>query len=455
MLVHDGELFMIDYLIESIASWTNGWLLISYVLAISLLCTIILKGIQFRYFFTAWVYMLFPKKAETIPVSMPEEGMTPLQAFINTLSANLGNGSIAGVATAIFSGGPGAAFWVLAAGFLLMAVRMAEVYLSIYYGSLGNERNGLGGPMLYLRTVAGGKFLGSCYAVLCLLLAYLMGNALQTNSIRISLVRTWNIEPLIIACGLFLLVLYIVSGGAPRIVKISATIVPFKVMLFFSTIFVVLAYHMHTLVDAGMLIIQSALHPAAIAGGVFGFTVQQAMRYGITRSIFATESGLGTAAILYGSTGSKEAVKVSIMSMLSTFISTLACFLVALAIVASGVWNSGLTSSALTIAMFETVFGVYAGWIVSFLSLSFGIGVMVVFAYIARETWLYLTGNRFNAFFNASYCLVAVVGVLTDVTLLWTMSDILIACMLLINLFGIVCLLPVIVRGMNMFEGKK
>lgn len=440
-------------IVQAIAEWTGGWLLIGYVLLAGIFCTLALRFIQVRYFGRAWRSMLFPPKAETIPVSMPDkESMTPLQAFINTLSANLGNGSIAGMATAIYSGGPGAAFWVFVVGCLLMAVRFAEVYLSVYYSTLFPSRAGLGGPMLYLQNVAGGKLLATAYAVLCLLLGYLMGNAIQTNSIRISVAKTWGVSPLVTAFFMVLFVAYVVTGGASRIVKLSAKIVPFKVILFFSSTLIILLYHYKTLGDAFTLIMQGAFCPQAIAGGAVGLTVQHALRYGITRSIFATESGLGTAAILYGSTGTKEVAQTSIISMLSTFISTLGCFIISLCIIASGVWDSGLTSTALTIAVFETVFGSLGGWMVTFLSVSFGIGVMVVFAYIARETWLYLTQDRWIWLFNLSYCAVAVVGIMTDVTTLWSMSDILIAFMLIINLYGVIMQLPTIQKGLAHFH---
>jgi AGCS family alanine or glycine:cation symporter len=440
-----------EHCIHAISAWTGSWLLIFYVLAIGLVCTIALNFAQFRYFLRAWTYVLFPAQPTT---QLTPESMTPLQAFINTLSANLGNGSIAGMATAIYSGGPGAAFWVLAAGFLLMSVRLAEVYLSIYFGTQ-TPRIGLGGPMLYLRGIVGGRALSYVYAVCCLCLGFLMGNALQTNSIRISLVRTWGISPYVIALLLLGFVWYVVSGGAGRIVRISSKIVPFKVVLFFGSTLVVLIYHAHALPSALNLIFSSAFHPLALAGGALGFTVQQAMRFGILRSIFATESGLGTAAILFGSTGSSEAVKISVMSMLSTFISTLGCFVISLCIIASGMWDSGLTSTALTIAVYETVFGASAGWMVSFLSVSFGIGVMVVFAYITREAWNFLFGSNTSRLFALAYCAVAVAGVLMEVNLLWAMSDIFIACMLAINLFGIVYLLPVIRTGLRSYEESK
>lgn len=438
-----------ESIVEIIGNWTGGWPLILYAITAGIICTVALGFIQIRYFFKAWSYMLYPAAGSA------QGTMSPIQAFINTLSANLGNGSIAGMATAIFSGGPGAAFWVFAIGLIMMAVRFSEVYLSTYFGGLTTIRAGLGGPMLYLRSVIGGKGLAWAYAVFCFLLSIVTGNAMQTNSIGLSVQTTWGVPLIITALLSTLFILYVVSGGASRIVKASEAIVPLKVGTFFISTFIVLAYHYQSLGAALSLIIKSAFTPVALAGGVLGFGIQQAMRYGILRAVLATESGLGTAAIMFGSTGSKEPVKVGILSMLSTFISTLVCFIVSLCIVASGVWDSGLKSTPLAIASFNTVFGSFGGWVVSFLSISFGIGVLVAFAYITEEAWIYLVGNSKKArmAFKAMYCGTAFVGVFFDVLSLWVVIDILTAGMLAINLFGILYLLPRIVKGVREFRG--
>jgi AGCS family alanine or glycine:cation symporter len=200
------------------------------------------------------------------------------------------------------------------------------------------------------------------------------------------------------------------------------------------------------------LIITSALTPSALAGGAFGFTIQEAMRYGMLRSIFATESGLGTAAILFGFTGSDQPIKDGLMSMISTFVSALVCFLVGLCIVASGAWSSGLDSTALTIASFETVFGQFGGWIVSFLSITFGIGVLVTYAYITRAAWLAVTNGKYLMVFTVSYALATFLGAIMPVQMLWDAIDVVNATMLIINLAGIAYLLPVIVKGLRAYK---
>jgi AGCS family alanine or glycine:cation symporter len=441
----------VEILIQIVHSWISGWPLIIFAVGAGIVCTVALGFIQIRYFTQAWKYMLFPSTG-----AATQGTMSPIQAFINTLSANLGNGSVAGMAAAVYSGGPGAAFWVVAMGIIMISVRFAEVYLSTYFGSLSTMRAGLGGPMLYLRSVIGGRPLAFMYAIFCFLLSIITGNAMQTNSIGLSVATTWGIPYIVTALVSTLFILFVVSGGSARIVKASEAIVPFKVGIFFGSSIIVLGYHYQSIGSALALIIKSAFSPVALAGGVLGFGIQQAMRYGILRTVLATESGLGTAAILFGATGSKEPVKDGILSMLSTFISTLVCFMIALCIVASGVWDSGLTSTALTIASFNTVFGWLGGWVVSFLSISFGMGVLVAFAYITEEAWLYLVGDSkiMRLAFKIMYSVTAFIGVFFDVCSMWLLIDILTAGMLAINLFGILYLLPIIIKGVQNFRVK-
>jgi alanine or glycine:cation symporter, AGCS family len=429
----------ISFYIKILSNWAIGWPLMIYVVGASIIFTIAFHAVQFRYFFSAWKTTLFPPQHSPLKAGH----MTPIQAFINTLSSSIGNGSLAGMATAVYAGGPGAAFWVIIFGFLLMAVRFAEVYTSTLYGtSTTANRSTLGGPMLYLKYVIGGNVLSYCYAIFCLLFGLFTGNAMQANSIRLSVATTWGVPPLASAIMLLLFVLYVVCGGAPRIIKASDRIVPIKVGVFFVASFVILIFHYASLWQAIILIVSSAFKPLALAGGVIGFTVQQAVSYGLFRSIVATESGLGTAAILFGFTGSDKPMTSGFMGMIGTFVSTLVCFLVALCIVVSGVWNTGLNSTALTIAAYNTVFGSFGGWIVSFLSISFGVGVLVTYAYIVRAAWLFLTNGRFEFMFIFLYSFFCFAGALMTVEIVWDIINIANGGLLLINLFGLLYLLP-------------
>lgn len=446
----------ISLVIKQISELVLGWPLMIFVVAVSIACTIGFKFIQARYFCYAWRVALTPA-GET-----GKGDITPLQAFINTLSSNLGNGAIAGTATSIALGGPGAAFWIIALSTILMAVRFAEVYLSTMYSKKEDEKpyfssyykegesteTGLGGPMLYLTKVVGGKYLAIIYAWLTLFFGFIAASGFQANSISLSFYKTWGIAPWISAVALFAIVSYIVLGGAARIVKVSDALVPVKVVVFVLAAGVVLIYHAGAILPAISLMVGSALTPHAMLGGVLGFSIQQALRAGMNSAIFSTESGLGTAAIFFGFTGSKNAFDDAVLAMLSTFISAVVCFVVGLCIVASGVWSSGAQSTALTIEAFSTAFGTYGGWIVTFLSTSFGLGVMVAYAYLTRMVWMYLSKGRFAYAFALCYALSASAGALMtgDVSSVWNLSNIVMAGMFAINLFGIAYLLPTLVN---------
>jgi AGCS family alanine or glycine:cation symporter len=425
-------------LIKQLSELVSGWPIMIYIIGISLLYTVALHGIQFRYFFTALKAAVYPTKKENQHIGE----VAPFHAFINTINSNLGNGIIAGVATAIYAGGPGAAFWFVVFGFMLMSVRFATVYLSTLYASQATEKTTLGGPMLYLRDVPGGAYLPFLYAFFCVVYGLIGGNIIQANSIAVSLAATWGVPPLFSGLALLAFVLYILFGGAQRIIKISVSIVPIKVTVFMFSAMAVLCYHYKFLLPALSLIITSAFGFQAFGGGVLGFSLQQMIAAGMSRCVVATESGLGSAAILFGSTGNADAIQNGFMGMVSTFISTSIGFIVALCIVVSGVWNSGLNGTALTIAAFDTVFGVYGGWIVSFLSISFGFGVMVSYAYVVRSAWLFVTNNRFVNGFMIVYSLCAFGGALATVDLVWYLADIIVVILLLINLYGILMLLP-------------
>lgn len=443
--------FDLNQIVKHVDEFIWGWPLLIFVIIAGVALTIALDFVQFRYFFRSWKYVFYPIKGGT----QTENYMTPFQAFLNTLSASIGNGSAAGMSTAIVGGGPGAAFWVFVFGFLYMVIRYAEVYASMEFHE---EQHGVvrGGPMVYLKRAPGGVALAYGYAVFCLGLALITGNAMQCNSITIGMERLTGMHPYIIAFALFALLLFIMFGGAMRIIKFSEAIVPVKVGLFFITTIIVLLYNWAAIIPALKLILSYAFTSKAVAGGAVGFAVQQAMRYGVTRSLNATESGLGTAGILYGSTRGQDPVSNSIMSMATSFISShLVCFALMVVLIVTGVWDSGLVSTQLTMAAYESVFGTFGGVVVAFLSITFGLGVLVAYAYIGRECWLYLTGGRFSSAYTVVYCLMALFGSLSRVDLVWNATGIVNAGLVAINLYGLLYLLPKMRAGFKNWEQKQ
>ncbi len=438
----------LDVFIKNCGEFLWGWPLIIAIMAVSLIMTIAFGAIQFRYFLRSWKYLLTPDTSS----SAQENYITPFQAFMNALSASLGNGSLAGMATALYSGGPGAGFWILFLGFFLMAIRFAEVYASTAFTE--KQPTGLirGGPMVYLKRVPGGSWLPHFYAFFCLMLTFVTGNAMQCNSIALGLVKmtSWNIY--VLAFCMFLFLLYIMVGGAQRIIRVSDAITPVKVGLFFIATLFALLYNVGSLWHAFIIMARYAFTAQAAKGALLGYTMQSALRFGIARSINATEVGLGTSGIIFGTTGTKNPVQSGIISLATTSISNFGvCFLLMWLFVATGAWQSGFSDIRMTIFAYESIFGSFGGWIVNSLSMMFGIGCVIAYAYIGRECWSFLTKGKYLTLYGLIFCLMAFFGALVEVRMLWNAIDIVNAGLIISNLYGLMWLMPEIQKGVRAF----
>jgi len=438
------EKFM--YLSSIIWSWP---LLIGFIV-MGIFITVYLYGIQIRYFVHAWKILLTGAKSDS---SSKAGTITPFQAFINALGNSIGNGSIAGVATAVAAGGPGAAFWMVIAGILLMSIRYAEVYLGLTVKQTRSDSS-LGGPMAYLARLPFGKsVLPYVYGVGCLVFGLLGGNAMQCNSMALGIQKTFNIDIFVIAIIFTIFLVYILVGGAERVLKVSDRLVPFKVGTFLLSAVIVFIYYIKNFIPALQIIFEAAFTPAAVSGSLLGIGLRDAMRKGFTRAINASEAGTGTAAVLYGAAGSKHPVRDSILSMLSVFIGVdIICFLIALLIVMSGAWTSGFTSTPLMIAAYQGVFGKFAAYIVTFCSVSFGIGLLVTYAFIGRQCWMYVTGNRYSTGYIIVYCATAFIGSVASVDIVWASLEIINALMLILNMVGVIYLLNGVRKDLSVYQ---
>ena len=439
---------MFQSLLVQIANILWSAPLLIFVVGAAVATTVMLKGLQFTHFFSSWKLIFAQEQGEN-----KSGEMTSLQAFFKVLNIGLGNGSLAGVATAIYAGGPGAAFWIFVIGLLVMIIRFAEVFLATSFPSGGNV---LAGPFLYLSKVPGGSFLPVVYAVFCLGYAFTAGNAMQCNYITMAVTSVFSVSSYVMGIVLAVFMIYLFMGGSQKIIKSSQYLVPIKVLLFFVTCGGVLLYHASLIPAALALIFKAAFTGVAVKGAVVGVGMQQALRMGLLRVVNATEAGIGTAAVVYGNTNVKNPVESGLIAMIGNFIcSNLVCFMVALSIVVTGVCETGLNGTALTGAAFQTTFGVFGGWVAALLSFLFGVGVFVAYSYVGMQCWLFLTNNRFSFVFVGLYAVVAFVGSIIDISVVWAAVDIVNGCALLVNLYGILCLLPYIKKNTELLLSNR
>lgn len=446
----------ISSIVTFIAENLWGLPLLIGVFAASFFISCLLRFVQFRYCISS-IRLLFGS-SEQQDSMMPKktEELTAFQAFINTLGANIGNGSLGGVPVAICAGGPGAIFWLLLMSTFAVALRYAEVYLGMVF--IGKHRFGSakGGPMLYLSMLPGGFILSYAFAFFCLGYAIFAGNIIQCNTVGLALQKTWSIDPFYTAFFVLAFILYILVGGSARVVAVLDKLVPFKVALFIGSCLIVLLYNYQMIPHAFALIWQGAFCPQAFIGGTAGYALQTAMTVGLQRSVLIHEAGLGTAAVAFGSTTGKFAVKDSILSMLGVYINThIICLMIGLALLSTGVWDNGQTSSALVVCAYQTVFGSFGGWIISFLSINFGISVLISYAYLGRVCWSFLTHGRCMYIFPIMYAAAAFFGTYMTVSIVWQLADIVNGGLLIINVLGLVWFMGIIRKGLVDYEQQE
>jgi alanine or glycine:cation symporter, AGCS family len=361
--------------------------------------------------------------------------LSPFQAFMTALAASIGTGNIAGVATAVVSGGPGAVFWIWCYGFFAAAIKFTEAVLGIRYRSQRGERLSAG-PMHYLRDGLGLPRLGWLYALLAGIAALTTTPFSQPNSIAVVLHSQFGLPTLATGLGLAVLTWLVVIGGVKSIGRAAERLAPLKVGLYLAGGFFVIAVHADRLPETLALIVREAFSPRAAAGGTLGMLV--AMRYGVARGIYANEAGYGTAAVAYGSARSEQPVRQGLNAVLEVFIvSFVTSSVSALAVLLTGAWRSGLTSTAAVAASFETAIPVVGGWIVALCAFLFGYTTLIGWAYYGEQFLEYVLGPRVVVPYRWLYCVLVVPGAISKVDVVWAWGDLMNGLQVFPNLVGI------------------
>ena len=437
---------LIDFLV--LQAWSLPSLLC--IFGISIYITLQLRFVQLRYFLKSISFITSKPDSKNV-----SNGLTPTQAFFNTLGTNIGNGSLAGMSVAMSSGGPGAVVWLLILATLSMPLRFAEVCLGTYFIDKLKINNVNGGPMAYMSLLPGGAIWSYvfCFLILCIML--INGNLTQCNTVGLTVFKSLNINEYLTAFFVLAFITYIFLGGAHRVIKVVNILVPFKVGIFLLTLIIILIYHYKAIPHSLYLMLSSAINPQALFGGSLGFAFQKVVSVGFQQEVFASEAGMGTAAVAFGEAKGKSSVENGILAMLGVFINIhVVCFLVALCLVASGVWNNGLTSSALAITAYETVFGKLGSFIILFLVINLAISVVVASIYGGKQCWNFLFSGKYSYLFPIVYSSMSFLGTCIDVTLTWRLSSLICALALTVNLLGLLWSLNIIKKELKEYRIK-
>jgi AGCS family alanine or glycine:cation symporter len=333
--------------------------------------------VQVRRFAHAWSLTIrgpfrFQKEGKT------EGDITPFQALMTAMSATVGNGNIAGVATAIALGGPGAPVWMWLTGIVGMATKYGEALLGVKYREPAPDGTMSGGPMYVLKNGLGLPWLGWVFALFGALAAFGVGNLVQANSVALVFRTEMGIPVWITGFFLALFTWLVIIGGIKRIATVAEFLVPIMCLVYILGGLIIILTKINEIPHALILIFKSAFSGQAAIGGFAGAGLAQAIRFGVARGIFSNEAGIGSAAIAHGAAQTKSPARQGNIAMLGVFIDTLVVNTVTtMAIVLTGAWATGLTSTTLTAHAFSEVLGVFGGWIVAFGSVTFGYSTLL------------------------------------------------------------------------------
>lgn len=374
----------------------------------------------------------------TMPVRVAGAGaLSSFQAFMTALGASIGTGNIAGVATAIVSGGPGALFWIWVYGFFATAIKFCEAVLGLQYRKVEGERVSAG-PMHYLKDGLGAPRLAWFYALIAGVAALTTTPFTQPNSMAVVLQSQFAIPPLVSGLGIAVLTWLVVIRGVKSIGRAAEGLAPLKVGLYVAGGLVVIVTHLGQLPSVLALVVREAFSLQAAGGGAVGVGMMTAMRYGIARGIYANEAGYGTAAVAYGTARTDAPVRQGLQAVMEVFIvSCVTSTLSALVILVSGVWRSGLTSTALVAQAFNTAMPTVGGWIVAFCAFLFGYTTLTGWAYYGEQFLEYAVGPRVTVPYRWLYCGLIVFGAMGKVETIWAWGDLMNGLQVFPNLVGV------------------
>ena len=391
-----------------------------------------------------------------VPVESEGGGaLSPFQAFMTALAASIGTGNIAGVATAIVSGGPGALFWIWCYGFFATAIKFAEAVLGVQYRRLGEGRLSAG-PMHYLRDGLGLRRLGWVYALVAGVAALTTTPFTQPNSIAVVMESQFRVRPLATGVVVAVLTWLVIIGGVKSIGRAAARLAPAKVILYLVGGLLVILLHADRLPATLGLVFREAFSFRAGLGSAAGIAVMTAMRYGLARGLYANEAGYGTAAFVYGTARTRRPVQQGYAAVMEVFvISFVTSSISALTILVTGVWRSGLTSTAAVAEAFNHAVPVAGGWVVAFCAFLFGYTTLIGWAYYGEVCLEYILGPRVVVPYRWVYCGLVVLGATSKVELVWAWGDLMNGLQILPNLVGVVGLSGVVAALLRGDEAER
>lgn len=423
--------------------WLNGLIWGPYMLALlvgtGVFVTIRLGFPQianFKYIIKNTFGKMFEKNTSS------EGNISSGQAGLSAIAAVVGTGNIAGVATAISIGGPGAIFWMWVAAFFGMATKFTEITLGIHFREKRKDGNYAGGPMYYISKGLGQKWLSYFFCIMVIITYFIVGAVVDTNTMALSVKEQFGINPLITGIILSILTAVVVLGGIKRIGEVCEYLTPIMAGIYIIAGLLILILNIGKVPSAFATIFISAFKPAAATGGFAGATIARMITIGISRGLFSNEAGLGSSPIIHASAQVNHPIEQGMWGVAEVFIDTIIiCSITGLSIVISGEWNSGLSGVALTMKAFSTALpGNFGSYIVMISSILFGYSCLITANYYCERAGEYLFGSKVILPIRVLWVIFIVIGAIGGLEFVWSLADTANGLMAIPNLIGVLAL---------------
>lgn len=434
---------MLELILNRASEVLWGRVLLVLLMGVGLYLTIRLRALPLR--FLPYALRLLWHSRSPRPDATGD--ISPFQALMTELSATVGTGNIAGVATAIFLGGPGAVFWMWAAALLGMATKYGESVLAVRFREVDELGHCVGGPMYYIKNGLGGgwAWLGACFSLFAMIAAFGIGNTVQSNTVAAALESSFSIPPWLSGTVIALLTGAVIIGGIHRLAEVAGRLVPLMALAYVAVSALVIAAHLPDVPATLAMIARDALTGSAAAGGFAGTTTMAAIQYGLARGVFSNEAGLGSTPIAHAAAKTRDPVQQGMISMLGPFIDTIVvCTMTALVILLTGAWRSGETGAALSKTAFSLGFFGLGGIVVATALSIFAFTTLLGWSYYGERCAEFLLGVRVIRWYRLLWVLAIPVGAMADLELIWLLADVLNGLMAIPNLIALAMLSPLI-----------
>lgn len=377
-----------------------------------------------------------------------KDGMSSFQALATAIAAQVGTGNIAGAASAIAVGGPGAIFWMWISAFLGMATIYAEAMMAQKYKVIGDDGTVTGGPVYYIKAAFSGTFgkvLAALFAVLIIFALGFMGNAVQANSIAVAWKTAFGVPPVVMGVILAVVSLFVFTGGMGRIAKVTELIVPIMAAFYIVGSLIVIIANAGMIPTAFHDIVVGAFNPEAVAGGALGATIKLAITKGVARGLFSNEAGMGSTPHSHAVAKVDHPVQQGLVAMAGVFIDTFVILnLTALVIICTGARTTGLTGAELSQWAFSSVYGKFGEYFIAICMLFFAFSTIIGWYFFGEANIRYLFGSKAVKIYAVLVCVCVVLGSMQEAALVWNMADCFNSLMVLPNVIGLFALTTII-----------